>query len=186
MPRWLYNGKSGIFVHWGVFAVPAFGSEWYPRNMYIQGTPEYKHHIETWGKHTEFGYKDFIPLFTASEFDAKAWADLFAKAGAKFAVPVAEHHDGFQMYKSEISHWNAFEMGPKRDVVLELCEAFDQVGLVTGVSSHRIEHWFLWDTAKRFPAIFMNRCNGVIYTGHQCRKPIITMCSANPRRPGSF
>ena len=151
-----------------------------------RGTPEYKHHIEARGKHTEFGYKDFIPLFTAPEFDAKAWEDLFAKAGAKFVVPVAEHHDGFQMYKSEISHWNAFEMGPKRDVVLELREVFDQVGLVTGVSSHRIEHWFLWDTAKRFPAIFTNRCNGVIYTDHQCRRPIITMCSANPHRPGSF
>ena len=103
-----------------------FGSEWYSRNMYIQGSPEYEHHIKTYGKHSEFGYKDFIPMFKAEKFDPDAWASLFEEAGAQYVVPVAEHHDGFQMYKSEISHWNAYEMGPKRDVLGELGRSCNQ------------------------------------------------------------
>ena len=150
MPAWMYGGKLGIFIHWGVYAVPAFANEWYPRNMYIQGTPEYKHHIQTWGEHTRFGYKDFIPLFTAPKFDAAKWADLFKRAGAKYVIPVAEHHDGFQMYQSELSRWNAYEMGPKRDVLGELCRAFDAAGLVTGVSNHRVEHWFFLGHGRDF------------------------------------
>lgn len=88
--------------------------------MYVKDSPEYKHHIDTYGKHTDFGYKDFIPMFKAEKFDPKEWAELFRASGAKYVVPVAEHHDGFQMYRSEISHWNAYEMGPHRDVLGEL------------------------------------------------------------------
>ena len=150
VPKWYRNAKFGIFIHWGVYSVPAFGSEWYPRNMYIQGSPEYEHHIRTYGAHKEFGYKDFIPMFEAENFDPAAWADLFLKAGAKYVVPVAEHHDGFQMYKSSLSHFNAYEMGPKRDVLGELCEEFDKRGMVRGASSHRIEHWFFMGHGKDF------------------------------------
>lgn len=82
--------------------------------MYIQGTPEFEHHVKTYGPHKDFGYKDFVPMFRAEKFQPEEWIRLFKKAGARYVVPVAEHHDGFQMYKSEISHWNAFEMGPKR------------------------------------------------------------------------
>ena len=152
MPRWMQDAKFGIFIHWGVFSVPAFGSEWYSRNMYIQGTPEYEHHRKVWGDQRDFGYKDFIPLFRAERFDPDHWADLFAKAGARYVVPVAEHHDGFQMYRSEISHWNAAEMGPKRDVLGELKTAFDRRGLVMGASSHRVEHWFFMGHGKNFPS----------------------------------
>ena len=110
VPEWYRNAKFGIFIHWGIYSVPAFGNEWYSRNMYIKDSPEYRHHVETYGKHTEFGYKDFIPMFTADKFDPEAWAELFAQAGARYVVPVAEHHDGFQMYESEISRWNAAAM----------------------------------------------------------------------------
>ena len=103
VPAWYEDGKFGIFIHWGVYCVPAFGNEWYPRNMYIQGSKEFEHHVATHGPHTEFGYKDFIPQLTAANFDADAWAALFKQAGAKFVVPVAEHHDGFQMYDSALS-----------------------------------------------------------------------------------
>lgn len=120
VPEWYRKAKFGIFIHWGVFSVPAFGNEWYSRNMYVKDSPEYKHHIDTYGKHTDFGYKDFIPMFKAEKFDPKEWAELFRASGAKYVVPVAEHHDGFQMYRSEISHWNAYEMGPHRDVLGEL------------------------------------------------------------------
>ena len=106
-PKWYRNAKFGIFIHWGVYSVPAYDSEWYSRNMYVQGSKAYEHHLKTYGKHSEFGYKDFIPMFKAEKFDPDKWADLFARAGARYVVPVAEHHDGFQMYRSEISHWNA-------------------------------------------------------------------------------
>jgi alpha-L-fucosidase len=98
VPRWFREAKFGIFVHWGVYSVPAFRSEWYPRNMYRQGTPEFEHHVATYGPHDAFGYKDFIPQFTMDRFDARDMAALFRRAGAQFVVPVAEHHDGFTMY----------------------------------------------------------------------------------------
>ncbi len=150
MPQWMYNGKLGIFIHWGVYSVPAFSNEWYSRNMYVKDSQEYQHHVETYGKQTTFGYKDFIPLFTAEKFNADEWAELFKKAGAKYVVPVAEHHDGFQMYRSELSHWNAYEMGPCRDVLFDLGEAFQKNGLVNGASSHRVEHWFFMGHGKEF------------------------------------
>nr|WP_296485751.1 alpha-L-fucosidase [uncultured Acetatifactor sp.] len=150
VPEWYRKAKFGIFIHWGIYSVPAFGSEWYSRNMYVKDSKEYRHHIETYGKHTEFGYKDFIPMFTADKFDPEAWAELFAQAGAKYVVPVAEHHDGFQMYKSEISHWNAFEMGPKRDVLGELKESCGKKGMQAGASSHRVEHWFFMGHGREY------------------------------------
>ncbi len=150
VPDWYKKVKFGIFVHWGIYSVPAFGSEWYSRNMYIKDSKEYKHHIETYGPHDRFGYKDFIPMFKAEKFDAREWSDLFKAAGAGYVVPVAEHHDGFQMYKSEISEWNAYEKGPKRDVLGELEAAFSENGIVTGVSSHRVEHWFFMGHGKEF------------------------------------
>lgn len=150
VPKWYKKSKFGIFIHWGVYSVPAFGSEWYSRNMYIQGSPEFEHHIKTYGKHTEFGYKDFIPMFKAEKFDADRWAKLFKRAGARYIVPVAEHHDGFQMYKSDISIWNANKMGPKRDVIGELKASVEKEGMAVGVSSHRIEHWFFMGHGKEF------------------------------------
>ena len=150
VPDWYRKAKFGIFIHWGVYSVPAFGSEWYSRNMYIQGSKEYEHHISTYGRHTEFGYQDFIPMFTAKHFDPEAWADLFQRAGARYVVPVAEHHDGFQMYRSNISHWNAYEMGPHKDVLGEVSRACQKRGMMTGASSHRAEHWFFMGHGKDF------------------------------------
>ncbi len=149
-PQWYRNAKFGIFIHWGVYSVPSFGSEWYSRNMYIQGSREFDHHVKTYGPHTEFGYKDFIPLFKAEKFDPNAWADLFQKAGARYVVPVAEHHDGFQMYQSDISHWNAAEMGPCRNVLGELKKSVEERGMTLGASTHRVEHWFFMGHGKEF------------------------------------
>lgn len=150
VPQWYRKAKFGIFIHWGIYSVPAFGNEWYSRNMYIQGSPEYEHHIKTYGRHMDFGYKDFLPLFRAEHFQADRWAELFRQAGAKYVVPVAEHHDGFQMYRSEISHWNAWEMGPRRDVLGELKESCERAGMTLGASTHRLEHWFFMGHGKEF------------------------------------
>lgn len=150
VPAWYQDIKFGIFIHWGVYSVPAFNNEWYPRNMYIQGSPEYEHHIATYGPHSKFGYKDFIPMFKAEKWQPEKWAQLFKQAGAQYVVPVAEHHDGFQMYKSDISHWNSYEMGPHRDVLGELHAACKAEGIAPGASSHRIEHWFFLGGGRAF------------------------------------
>ncbi len=144
VPEWYEDAKFGIFIHWGVYSVPAYDSEWYPRNMYIQGSDVYKHHIATYGPQNKFGYKDFIPMFKAQRFDPEAWAHLFKESGAKYVIPVFEHHDGFSMYDSDLSDWTVVKMGPHRDTGGELEKAVRAEGLHFGASSHRIEHdWFL-------------------------------------------
>jgi alpha-L-fucosidase len=148
--KWYQDAKFGIFIHWGVYSVPAFDSEWYPRNMYLPDEPAFKHHIEMYGPQSKFGYKDFIPRFTAAKFDANQWADLFRRAGAKFVVPVAEHHDGFPMYNCSFTEWNAARMGPKRDVVGELAAAVRKEGIHFGTSSHRAEHWWFYEGGMKF------------------------------------
>ncbi len=152
VPRWYEDAKFGIFIHWSAFCVPAFDNEWYSRNMYLQGSRAYEHHRQTWGDHTQFGYKDFIPLLTAEQFDAAAWVDLFKRAGARYVIPVAEHHDGFAMYDSALSQWTAAKMGPKRDVIGELAQATRAAGLTFGLSNHRAEHWFFMNGGQLFPS----------------------------------
>src|SRR6266496_5114453 len=88
IPDWYQDAKFGVFIHWGIFSVPAFDNEWYSRNMYLQGSRAFEHHRATWGDHTQFGYKDFIPLFKAEKFVPDDWADLFKRAGACYVVPV--------------------------------------------------------------------------------------------------
>jgi alpha-L-fucosidase len=141
VPEWFMDDKLGIFIHWGVYAVPAFANEWYPRNMYRRNEPVFEYHATTWGDQKHFGYKDFIPMFRAENWDPEAWVELFGRAGARYVVPVAEHHDGFPMYATPHTDWNAAEMGPCRDVVAELGRAVRGRGLKFGVSSHRAFNW---------------------------------------------
>ncbi|MBO7710651.1 MAG: alpha-L-fucosidase [Lachnospiraceae bacterium] len=150
IPDWFDKRRLGIFIHWGVYSVPAYGNEWYPRTMYIQGTDEFDHHVKTYGSHSRFGYKDFIPLFRAEKFDPDEWIRLFQDAGAGYVFPVAEHHDGFQMYASELSEWNASDHGPGRNVLGELKEAAQRADMVFCASTHRAEHWFFMGNGKQF------------------------------------
>ncbi len=143
--------------------MPGFGSEWYPRKMYQQGTPEFEHHVATYGPQSKFGYKDFIPLFKAEKFDAGEWAKLFKEAGAKYVVPVAEHHDGFPMYDSDLTDWCAAKQGPKRDVIGELADAFRKEGIVVGASSHRAEHWWFFDQGMYFDSDVRDGANAALY-----------------------
>src|SRR5271165_730350 len=152
VPEWYKDAKFGIFIHWGVYSVPAFGNEWYPRNMYRPESDEYKHHVATYGPVDKFGYKDFVPMFKAEHFDPAAWARLFKEAGAQYVVPVAEHHDGFAMYDSGLSDWTAAKMGPQRDVIGELAKAVRAEGLRFGASSHRVEHNFFLGVGRRIPS----------------------------------
>lgn len=149
-PTWYTRGKLGIFIHWGIYSVPAFGNEWYSRNMYDPGTREFHHHRQTYGDQKDFGYKDFIPHFKGEKFDPKAWAELFAGAGARFVLPVAEHHDGFAMYDTAFSRWNAANMGPRRDVLGELKKETEAAGLRFCASTHRAEHYFFMNMGRTF------------------------------------
>ena len=152
VPEWFKDAKFGIYFHWGVYTVPAFGNEWYPRSMYIKGSPENKHHTEIYGDPAQWPYNNFItgakdkqgnfvqfaPILKSEggKFDPAEWAQLFADAGARFAGPVAEHHDGFSMWASKINPWNAKDMGPKLDLVGLLTDAIRKKNMRVILSMH--------------------------------------------------
>ena len=145
-PQWFRDAKFGIYTHWGIYSVPAYGPNvtWYPHNMYREGNVQYEHHLETYGHPSKFGYKDFIPMFTGEKFDPDEWAELFKKAGARFAGPVAEHHDGFPMWDTAFGDWNAARMGPKRDIVGELEKAIRAQDMKYMVAMHHAENWWFF------------------------------------------
>ena len=149
-PQWYYGAKLGIFIHWGIYSVPAFGNEWYARSMYDPNVREFEHHRKTYGEQKNFGYKDFIPLFRGENFDASRWVSVFRQAGAKFVLPVAEHHDGFAMYQTEFNRFNAAQMGPCVDVMGQLKAAAEDQGLQFCASTHRAEHYFFMNMGRTF------------------------------------
>lgn len=151
IPKWFSDSKFGIFVHWGPASVPAYDG-WYARNMYDVNSHVHKHHVEKYGPVTEFGFKDFIPMFKAEKFDPFQWARLFKEAGARYVVPVAEHHDGFALYNSTFNPWNSVKMGPKRDLMKELREAILSEGLHFGLSSHRAENCWFFSEGMKIPS----------------------------------
>ena len=138
VPQWFVGAKFGLFMHWGLYSVPAHHNEWYEKHMY---GAERAWHAEHFGSQEKFGYKDFIPLFTQEKFDPEAWADLFKKSGAKFVIPTAQHHDNFALWDSAVTPFNAKQVGPKRDLIGDLAKAVRKQGLKFGVSNHGIENF---------------------------------------------
>lgn len=166
-PEWYEDAKLGFWVHWGVYSVPAFmgdhAGEWYGRWMYCkegqstrhdQGLATHNHHIETYGDPAQFGYKDFIPMFKAENFDADQWADLFVAGGAKFFTMMGAHHDCFCLWDTKLSKWNSVNMGPKRDLVGEVATAVRKKGLKFGVSNHTAFNvqFFQWNHINGYDA----------------------------------
>lgn len=140
VPDWYKDAKFGIFMHFGVYTAAAHASEWYPRHMYA--TPAVvQWHAEHFGPQDKVGYKDLIPKFKTEKFNPDQWADLFVRSGARFVIPTAEHHDGFAMYDSDLTHWDAKEMGPKRDIIGDLAKSVRAKGMKFGISNHRMENW---------------------------------------------
>ncbi|CAB9493662.1 alpha-L-fucosidase [Alteromonas macleodii] len=142
VPDWFRDAKLGIYFTWGPYTVAAKGNEWYPRWMHFKVPPESwqgkkpGYHIELLDWHTqnfghpsEFAYHDMIPRFTAEHFDAAEWVDLFELAGAKFAGPVAMHHDGYALWDSQITPWNSANIGPKRDITGEITAELRKRGM---------------------------------------------------------
>ena len=138
VPAWFTQAKFGITMHWGLFSVAAYHNEWYEKYMYSTFAAWHAQHF---GPQTTFGYKDFIPLFTASAFNADALVALVKESGAKYFMPTCEHHDGFSLWDSAINPWNAAAMGPRRDLIGEMAIATRKAGLKFGVCNHSIEHY---------------------------------------------
>ena len=138
VPTWFDEARFGLFIHWGLFSVAAHHNEWYEKHMY--GNAETRAwHIQTFG--ADFGYKDLIPRFTAEKFDADGWADLFASSGARYVTAPAQHHENFAMWDSAATPFNAVAMGPKRDLLGELCVAIRKRGLKFAIANHGIENF---------------------------------------------
>jgi len=142
-PDWFRDAKLGIFLHWGPASVPAMDG-WYGRNMYIQGHRAYEYHVKTFGHPSKFGYKDIIPLWKAERFDPEHLVEVFRRAGARYVVPVAVHHDNFDLWESAHQRWNSVNMGPKKDIIGMWKKSVLGQGLRFGVSSHmdRTLSWF--------------------------------------------
>ena len=149
VPEWFVGAKFGLFMHWGLYSVPAHHNEWYEKHMYAA---DRQWHAEHFGPQDKFGYKDFIPLFTCEKFNADDWAALFKQSGARFVIPTAQHHDGFSLWDSQVNPVNAKNMGPKRDLIGELGQAVRKQGLKFGVSNHGIENFQFINPAPELAA----------------------------------
>ncbi len=146
-PEWFRDAKLGIFLHWGPASVPAVDG-WYGRNMYVQGHPAYEFHVKTYGHPSKFGFKDIVELWKAENFDPDRLVELFKKAGARYVVPVAVHHDNFDLWNSTHHRWNAVNMGPKKDIIDLWRKAVLKHGLRFGVSVHHARSWSWFNTSK--------------------------------------
>ncbi|MCL4155950.1 UNVERIFIED_CONTAM: hypothetical protein GTU68_025428 [Idotea baltica] len=122
LPKWYDEAKVGIFLHWGVFSVPSFGSEWFWKFWHGQ-SPNYVDFMKR-SFRPGFTYQDFGSLFTAEFFDPEEWADLFGAAGARYIVLTSKHHEGFTLWPSNHSWgWNAKDIGPGRDLIGDLAQS---------------------------------------------------------------
>ena len=147
IPEWYRDAKFGIWAHWGPQSAPEYG-DWYARNMYIQGSRQYKYHVQHYGHPSKFGYKDVIPTWKAEEFDADRLMGLYKKAGAKYFVSMGVHHDNFDLWDSRHQRWNAANMGPRKDIVGLFRRAALRNGLRFGVSEHLWQSYSWFAVAK--------------------------------------
>ena len=161
-PDWFRDAKFGIWSHWGPQSVPRAG-DWYARNMYIYGSPQYQHHLKNYGHPSKFGYKDIIPLWKAEKFDPEALMALYKAAGAKYFVSMGVHHDNFDLWNSKHHRWNAVKMGPKRDIVGAWRDAAVHAGLRFGVSEHLGASYAWWTTSHGYDQMWPQM--GVSYDG---------------------
>ncbi|KPK42536.1 MAG: hypothetical protein AMJ65_07485 [Phycisphaerae bacterium SG8_4] len=131
VPEWIIDAKFGVYTHWGVYSVAAYMTNVYGQEMYIpegsrkqprRGMAVRRYHEENYGSIFEFGYKDFVPMFTAPKFDAAEWAQVMKDGGVGFAGICLVHHDGFCLWDSEFTRWDSMDMGPRRDIYGELAK----------------------------------------------------------------
>ncbi len=172
-PEWFQDAKFGIYTHWGPISLAnshsTRASGWYARHMYDPKRWEFAYHRRHFGDQKTVGYKDIIARFTAPGFDADEWAELFASAGARFAGPVAIHHENFALWDSKLTEWDSMDVGPKRDITGELAKAIRKRGMKFIATFH---HGFTWQYYEHAYAYDAGDAN---YAGLYCR----------PHKPGT-
>jgi alpha-L-fucosidase len=150
-PDWFRDAKFGIWSHWGPQCVPEFG-DWYGRLMYVQGSRFHDHHAATYGHPSEAGFMELIGRWRADAWEPEELTRLFRRAGAKYVMSMASHHDNFDNFDSAHHEWNATRVGPRRDIVGTWEKAVREAGLRFGVSNHSSHAWHWWQTAYGYDA----------------------------------
>jgi alpha-L-fucosidase len=142
-PEWFRDAKFGIWAHWTAQCVPEQG-DWYARDMYLQGSKNYEYHKTHYGHPSKFGFMELDHLWTADKWDPEKLIALYKRAGAKYFVALANHHDNFDAYDSKYQPWNSVNIGPKKDLVGTWAKIARANGLRFGVSNHSSHtwHWF--------------------------------------------
>lgn len=168
-PDWFRDAKFGIWAHWSPQCVPEQG-DWYARNMYMQGSPQYEYHVKTYGHPSKFGFKDICPLWKAEKWDPEALVKLYKRAGAEYLVALATHHDNFDCWNSKYQPWNCVNIGPKRDIVGTWAKTARANGMRFGVSYHGTPHR-VWDEflPVRYKSDTSGPLAGVPYDGLQTK-----------------
>jgi len=170
-PDWFRDAKFGIWAHWSAQCVPEFG-DWYARTMYIQGDPKYDHHLKHYGHPCDVGFMEMNNLWKAQNWDPDRLIGLYKKAGAKYFVSLANHHDNFDNYASSHHAWNSTRVGPMKDIVGTWAKAARAQGLRFGVSNHSAHTWHWFQTAyaydqegprkgERYDAFRLTKADGV-------------------------
>ncbi len=145
-PDWYRDAKFGVWAHWSPQCVPE-DSDWYARNMYIQGSGQYRNQVRHYGHPSTFGYKDLCAQWTLLNWEPEALIERYKKAGARLFIALANHHDGFDAWNSKHHAWNAHNMGPHRDVVGDWAAAARKQGLRLGVTVHAARNWWWFQVA---------------------------------------
>lgn len=148
VPDWFRDAKFGIWAHWGPQCQPERG-DWYARGMYQEGSDQYKYHLEKYGHPSKFGFKDVINEWKAENWHPEELVGLYKKAGAKYFMAMANHHDNFDLYDSKHQPWNATKLGPKKDLIGGWAKAAREQGLPFGVTVHGSHPWTWYEVAQR-------------------------------------
>ena len=151
VPDWFRDAKFGIWAHWGPQCVPEYG-DWYGRLMYVQGHPTYQHHVSTYGHPTQSGFMDMIGRWRAENWEPEALIARYRRAGARYFMAMANHHDNLDLFDSAHHAWNSLRVGPRRDIVGTWARVAREAGLRFGVSNHSAHAWHWWQTAYGYDA----------------------------------
>lgn len=170
-PDWFRDAKFGIWAHWSAQCVPEAG-DWYARDMYLQGSRAYRHHVRHYGHPADIGFMEMYPRWTAARWDPERLIDLYQRAGARYFMALANHHDNFDTYPSSHHGWNATRYGPKRDIVGTWAKLARDRGMRFGVSNHSAHAWHWYQPAygydpeglragQRYDASRLTRADGI-------------------------
>ena len=166
-PEWFRNAKFGIWAHWGPQCVEGSG-DWMARQMYMEGTPKYKYHVEHYGHPSEVGFKDILPLFKAERWEPEKLVERYKRCGAQYFFVLGNHHDNFDLWDSQYQPWNSKNIGPKRDILAEWAKAAKKAGLPLGISFHADHAWTWYEPSQRYD--LEGEKAGIYYDGNQTKE----------------